>query len=265
MASKSNINTKSSSKPSTTASRTSNTIVDTGEENGAGEEIEESKDPTNTVDPSVLPLTNRHTSEAWASFTRKKVGKEIKAECKNCSKLLAGGPRAGTSHLKRACNKCLKRKCMDIRQTRLFGSVGSPCDTNETLTLAPYEFRQEDGRRDLAEMIVLHEYPLSIVEHYGFRKYSKTLQLGFKVPCRNTTKNDILQRYKVEKEKIIACLRKVKGRVAMTTDMWTANHQKKGYMAVTAHFIDSSWKLQSRIIRFHRAPYAYLLTFMLIY
>ncbi|KNA14372.1 hypothetical protein SOVF_107590, partial [Spinacia oleracea] len=248
MASKSNINTKSSSKPSTTASRTSNTIVDTGEENGTEEEIEESKDPTNTVDPSVLPLTSRHASEAWASFIRKKVGQEIKAECKHCSKQLAGGPRAGTSHLKEHATKCLKRKCMDIRQTRLFGSVGSPCDTNETLTLAPYEFLQEDGRRDLAEMIILHAHPLSIVDHYGFRKYSKALQPGFKVPCRNTTKKDILQRYKVEKEKISACLRKVKGRVAMTTDMWTANHQKKGYMAVTAHFIDNSWKLQSQII-----------------
>ncbi|KAH1264825.1 Zinc finger BED domain-containing protein RICESLEEPER 2 [Glycine max] len=44
------------------------------------------------------------------------------------------------------------------------------------------------------------------------------------------------------------------GRVAITSDMWTASNQKKGYMAVTAHYIDSSWTLQSRILRFIYVP-----------
>ncbi|XP_074315247.1 zinc finger BED domain-containing protein RICESLEEPER 2-like [Silene latifolia] len=43
---------------------------------------------------------------------------------------------------------------------------------------------------------------------------------------------------------------KTKSKIALTTDMWTSSNQKKGYMAVTAHFIDISWKLQSRILRF---------------
>uniref|UniRef100_A0A803LDI9 Transposase n=1 Tax=Chenopodium quinoa TaxID=63459 RepID=A0A803LDI9_CHEQI len=103
-------------------------------------------------------------------------------------------------------------------------------------------------------MIILHEYPLSMVEHAGFRKYSKTLQPGFKVPCRNTTKKDILHRYEAEKESISALLRKVKGRVALTTDMWTTNHQNKGYMAVTAHFFDNTWTLHSQILRFLYVP-----------
>ncbi|XP_074379135.1 zinc finger BED domain-containing protein RICESLEEPER 1-like [Apium graveolens] len=38
-------------------------------------------------------------------------------------------------------------------------------------------------------------------------------------------------------------------RVAITTYMWTVSNQKKGYMAVTAHYIDASWILQSRIMR----------------
>ncbi|WJX89399.1 hypothetical protein P8452_71400 [Trifolium repens] len=36
--------------------------------------------------------------------------------------------------------------------------------------------------------------------------------------------------------------------------MWTASNQKKGYMAVTAHYIDGSWTLQSRILRFIYVP-----------
>ncbi|KAL8544387.1 hypothetical protein ACS0TY_004794 [Phlomoides rotata] len=36
--------------------------------------------------------------------------------------------------------------------------------------------------------------------------------------------------------------------------MWTANNQKKGYMVITAHFIDESWKLQSRLVGFIYVP-----------
>ncbi|KAL4285326.1 hypothetical protein GQ457_16G008580 [Hibiscus cannabinus] len=43
-------------------------------------------------------------------------------------------------------------------------------------------------------------------------------------------------------------------KIAITTDMWTSTHQKKGFMAITAHFIDDSWILQSRIIRFTYVP-----------
>ncbi|CAO2174338.1 unnamed protein product [Urochloa humidicola] len=36
--------------------------------------------------------------------------------------------------------------------------------------------------------------------------------------------------------------------------MWTANHQKKGYMAVTAHYIDDKWELKSFLLRFIYVP-----------
>ncbi|KMT02093.1 hypothetical protein BVRB_9g208210 [Beta vulgaris subsp. vulgaris] len=232
-----------SSKKSTSASCTPISVDD-----------DESPIEIGSQDPSVLPLISRHASKAWSDFTRKRVGDVIKAECNYCLKQLAGGRRAGTTHLKDHTKICPKRKCQDLRQTRLFGSQAKAIDEQDTLTLAPYEFQQEKGRKTLAEMIVLHEYPLSMVDHYGFRKYSSTLQPGFKVPCRNTSKKDIMARYESEKEKIGILLRKAKSRIALTTDMWTANNQSKGYMAVTAHFIDSSWRLQSRIIRFRYVP-----------
>ena len=39
-------------------------------------------------------------------------------------------------------------------------------------------------------------------------------------------------------------IKKLSSRVAVTTDLWTTNHQRKGYMAVTAHFLDDDWKLK---------------------
>ena len=40
-----------------------------------------------------------------------------------------------------------------------------------------------------------------------------------------------------------------RSRIAITSDMWTSN-QKKCFMVVTTHFIDDSWALQSRVIRY---------------
>ena len=67
------------------------------------------------------------------------------------------------------------------------------------LSLSTYSFDQENVRKDLASMIVLHEYHLSMIDHVGFRKYSNTLQPLFKMVSRNTIKNDILKIYDYEK------------------------------------------------------------------
>ncbi|KAH7861139.1 hypothetical protein Vadar_022076 [Vaccinium darrowii] len=56
--------------------------------------------------------------------------------------------------------------------------------------LSSYSYDQDTARKELASAIIMHEYPLSIMEHVGF-KYSFALQPAFKVPCRNTIKSDI--------------------------------------------------------------------------
>ncbi|KAH9782451.1 BED-type domain-containing protein [Citrus sinensis] len=71
---------------------------------------------------------------------------------------------------------------------------------------------------------------------------------------RNTLKSEILKLYQIEKVKTLHLLGKNHVRVPINTDLWTASNQKKGYMVVTAHFIDNSWKLRSRILRFIYVP-----------
>ncbi|CAN1169823.1 Putative AC transposase, partial [Linum perenne] len=36
--------------------------------------------------------------------------------------------------------------------------------------------------------------------------------------------------------------------------MWTATNQKRGYMAITAHYVDNSWNLRSIMLRFLYVP-----------
>jgi hypothetical protein len=63
-------------------------------------------------------------------------------------------------------------------------------------------------------------------------------------------RNDILENFKKETKKAIDYMGMNQSRVAITTDIWTADTTKKGYMVITAHFIDDSWKLRSIIMRY---------------
>ncbi|CAN6707531.1 unnamed protein product [Malus baccata var. baccata] len=45
-----------------------------------------------------------------------------------------------------------------------------------------------------------------------------------------------------------------KSKIAITTDMWTSSNQKRRFMAITSHFIDALWPLQSQILRFAYVP-----------
>ncbi|KAL8546091.1 hypothetical protein ACS0TY_005983 [Phlomoides rotata] len=129
-------------------------------------------------------------------------------------------------------------------------------DTGGKFSVGTYTFNEEIVRKYLASMIVLllHEYPLSMVEHFGFCRFLCSLQPLFKVVSRNTVKNDIMKIYEFEKTKTMRIIEKNTSKIDITTDMWTTSNQKKGYMTITAHFIDETWKLQSRIIRFIYVP-----------
>ena len=37
-------------------------------------------------------------------------------------------------------------------------------------------------------------------------------------------------------------------RVAFTTDMWTDGHKKRGYVTMTAHWIDQNFRMISRVV-----------------
>jgi hypothetical protein len=54
-----------------------------------------------------------------------------------------------------------------------------------------YVFDQQVAKKELALMICVHEYPLSMVDHVGFRKFCAALQPLFKAISRNTIKRYI--------------------------------------------------------------------------
>ncbi|XP_076951352.1 zinc finger BED domain-containing protein RICESLEEPER 2-like [Bidens hawaiensis] len=192
------------------------------------------------------------TSIVWNHFEKMTINGEDKAECHYCKRKLGAKSENGTRHLLDHYNKfCPKRNQRDIRQ-QVLGMGQKTTDGQTNLTCL--NFDPDKSRKDLAEMVIVHEYPLVIVEHHKFRKFVTGLQPLFKVPSRNTLKSDILKIYDFQKEKTMGILEKNQSRIAITTDMWTSGNQKKGFMSITAHLIDEKWEMQSRIMRFIYVP-----------
>lgn len=201
---------------------------------------------------------SRLKSAMWNHYDRIQVDGVYRAVCHYCSKSLGGETKNGTKHLHDHFRRCPKRKYKDIVDMRQQVLVNQQNKADERMSLTAHHFDQEVSKRELAIMIILHEYPLSVVEHFGFRRFVASLQPLFKMVCRNTIKSEIFKIYNCEKENVMRKLDKNRGRVAITTDMWTSSNKKRGFMVVTAHFVDDSWNLHSRVMR-------YILLFFLYY
>ena len=87
------------------------------------------------------------------------------------------------------------------------------------MSLNTYQFDQVRVRNKLARMVILHEYPLPIVDHIGFREFVTELQPMFKLVTRNTLKSDILKIYDNEREKALKITDKNGSRMTITTNM----------------------------------------------
>uniref|UniRef100_A0A2N9H5E2 BED-type domain-containing protein n=1 Tax=Fagus sylvatica TaxID=28930 RepID=A0A2N9H5E2_FAGSY len=189
----------------------------------------------------------KRTSAVWNHFKLKKVEGKMKAQCNYCKKHLLGDSKQGTNHLRTHLERCPSLKLRgDLRRQVMMKEQGK---ANKKVCASPYNFDQEGSREDLAHMVIMHEYPLAMVDHVGFRKFVSGLQPNFKLVSRNTLKRDILKIYDYEKQKSMAKIDNNGSRVAITTDMWTSSNKKRGFMVVTGHYINDSWILESQIMR----------------
>ena len=231
-----------------------------------GQESSHQPTPNESANPSIVAPTptttdtmevdsaatqnrpKRRRSEFWDHFEKIIVDGKVKARCNYCKKDLGGSSNDGTSHLKGHLLICPHKKILEGKTDK-----GQTFLTAKTLQgkqeLGTWSYNVENVRKELAHAIILHEYPLSIVDHIGFRRYSASLQPLFQVPCRNTIKKEILKVYECERSSLLKLIERLEGRVAITSDMWTSSNQKRGYMAVTAHYIDGNWTLHSQILR----------------
>ena len=152
--------------------------------------------------------------------------------------MLVRGSNYGTKHLHDHVKICPRIKFQGIRDMNQNFLVRDQNKVDSMAGVNADHFDQNVSRNELARMITLHEYPLSIVEHIGFRKYSNSLQPFFRMVFRNAIKKDILSIYENEREKSKHEIYKNQGRISITNYMWTSQNKKRGFMVVKAHFIN---------------------------
>ncbi|XP_012570565.1 zinc finger BED domain-containing protein RICESLEEPER 2-like [Cicer arietinum] len=198
------------------------------------ENVQTPHDETNDNMTDEIPedRNNRLKSIVWDYFTKVKVDEKEKTKCNYCKKLFGERARDENSHLRGHMKISTPRlNTMGHNNEQIF-LTAKVLQGKKELVTGIYD--AENARKELAHAIILHEYPLSIVEHIGFRRYSVSLQPLFQVPCRNTIKKEIFKVYEVEKTIILKLLETLPQRVAITSDMWTASNKKKRFIYVPA-------------------------------
>uniref|UniRef100_A0A803M8I5 Uncharacterized protein n=1 Tax=Chenopodium quinoa TaxID=63459 RepID=A0A803M8I5_CHEQI len=103
-------------------------------------------------------------------------------------------------------------------------------------------------REALIYMIIVDELPFKHVEKPGFKHLKQVACPQFTIPSRVTIARDCVKLYYTEKERLREMFKACQ-RISVTTDTWTSI-KRINYMCLSAHFIDSEWKLHKKIINF---------------
>ncbi|KAL2243468.1 UNVERIFIED_CONTAM: Zinc finger BED domain-containing protein RICESLEEPER 4, partial [Sesamum indicum] len=172
-----------------------------------------------------------------------------KAKCKYCDRNYAIDPtKNGTStmnnHLK-ACKKYPLNTVVASNHTITNFCQSVTGDAN--ISSSHTNFDQETVRQGLARMVIIDELPFKFLENEGFRQFMSLALPQFVAPSRTTITRDCYKLFFEEKRSLMNYFKSSGQRVSLTTDTWTSN-QRLTYMCLTAHYIDSNWKLHKLMI-----------------
>ncbi|XP_039038297.1 zinc finger BED domain-containing protein DAYSLEEPER-like [Hibiscus syriacus] len=211
----------------------------------------------------VQPIKRkRKKSIVWDYFTEEIVGDgSIRAFCNQCKRSFAyitGSKVAGTSHLKRHIELGICPVSRQRNQQTSDPKTGNAIDETRkrqraTHRTANISFNQENCSHEIAKMIIMHEYPLDIVEHSGFIGFVRTLQPQFNMVSFNTIQGDCVALYLKEKQILLNFINEIPGRVSLTLDLWISN-QTVGYVFLRGQFIDSEWNLHRCLLNVVTVP-----------
>lgn len=231
------------------------------------------------LDDVTTPTPNKRRkkkSVVWEHFTIETVSAGCRrACCKQCKQSFAystGSKVAGTSHLKRhiakgTCPVALRNRTEinnDDNSTpysapsKMGGTANGtdpPKRRYRTASTVPYMgFNPDRCRREISRMVIMHDYPLHIVEHPGFIAFVKSLQPQFEMVSFNTVQGDCVATYQREKQALQKVIERIPGRICLTLDMWGSN-LTTGYVFLTGSYIDTDWKLHRKLLNVVMEPY----------
>ncbi|KAI7953398.1 hypothetical protein MJO28_005945 [Puccinia striiformis f. sp. tritici] len=222
-------------------------------------------------------------SPVWNYFERfVEDGRLTKAICMRCKVALSARSTAGTTHLLRhveACYKGLVKKSgvgrslvledlgqnpgwqshLDQQLSQQGLAEGSIFEGNseseeiESDHARPsLHFDQNVSEEILAKMFIVHGYPFEMMDHSLFQEFVASIQPQFKIGDQKTLRNNCIFLYMKTRKSIMKEISSI-SQVALSADVWELKDMKS-YMAITAHYLDSPWSLQKKIIGFKPLP-----------
>ncbi|KAK3149447.1 hypothetical protein QOZ80_3AG0217490 [Eleusine coracana subsp. coracana] len=215
--------------------------------------------------PQTSSRRRRKKSLVWEHFTIEAMpGGSSRANCNLCKQSFAyssGTKIAGTSHLKRhiTLGSCPVMKNNE-RKRALISAGGTDNDgegTAERPTKRRYRytgysnatFDQDRSCSYLAKMIILHDYPLHIVQQSAFSTFIESLQPRFRVSDVETMEGEVYAVFQKEKHNLMQAFGTMPGRISLTIGLWTTS-QTLGYVSLAGQYIDSEWKVHRRMLNF---------------
>ncbi|XP_015692324.1 zinc finger BED domain-containing protein RICESLEEPER 1-like isoform X1 [Oryza brachyantha] len=111
---------------------------------------------------------------------------------------------------------------------------------------------QETSDPELAGMIAMHGYPLSIVEHEEMVRFVNKLNPVVNLVSRNGLEEHCLALFQKEKENLKSKIAHSSRRVSLSASIWTPDGSEPtvNYLCLTAHYVDEDWKVHRIIIKF---------------
>ncbi|KAM1169151.1 hypothetical protein ACFX13_031698 [Malus domestica] len=120
----------------------------------------------------------------------------------------------------------------------------------------PFIYSQHNMRRGLAKYIASTAQLLTSAEHVRFERFIKSyVQPQYSSVPLNLIRGDCLKLFNEKKNFLTSELCGFVGMFSCTCSFWTSSDDQIDFVCVTAHFIDSAWKLQKRIIAFRMLEY----------
>uniref|UniRef100_J3MQW9 BED-type domain-containing protein n=1 Tax=Oryza brachyantha TaxID=4533 RepID=J3MQW9_ORYBR len=124
--------------------------------------------------------------------------------------------------------------------------------TYTTPDISTRKFDQETSYQELTKLIVLHGYPLSIVEHDEMKRFAKSINPLFTMASSIDVEEYSTLLYQKEKADLKEKIDLSSRRISLSASIWAPHGAEPTvkYICLTAHFIDAEWNLQRKTIKF---------------
>lgn len=197
-------------------------------------------------DPSLpyeeVSKSNR-SAQIWNHFVQLRQLNKLYGKCNRCGQVYGGS----NSTLDRHKTSCDNKHANAMATQTQVGNDGQI-----------WRYDNDIARQLSMQLVIQESLPFDFFSRPRVIKFiKKALQPEYCKVSRTTLKRDAMKKFKQIHGDLKEFFAKYSGRVALTTDVWTAPHGTAlSYICITVHWIDpKTWLMQKRIICFENFPH----------